>query len=70
MMDAETAEFWNPLTILNFINKISSFIMIFIDSYNHLKQGRKMEQNCYLFRGPNYDGLIYYYSINDEFTNA
>lgn len=70
MMDSETAEFWDPLTRLNFINEISSFIMMLIGSYNYLKQGGKVEQNCYLFRGPDYDGLIYYYSINDELTNA
>ncbi len=84
MMDEETAEHWNPLMKLNFIrntnrivilrdkktNKTRSFIMMFIGSYNYLKRGGKMEQNSYLFREPDYDGLVYYYSINGEFING
>ncbi len=84
MMDAETAEHWNPLMRPNFIrntnrivvlrdketNKTRSFIMMFIGSYDYLKRGGKMEQNSYLFREPDYDGLVYYYSINGEFING
>lgn len=84
IIDMETAKHWSPGMKTTFIRnttrmvvlkdkvlgKTRSFIMIFIGSYDYLKDGGKMEQNNYLFREPDYDGLVYFYAINGKFING
>ena len=50
--------------------KIRSFVMIFVGSYDYLKNTRNMTKNSYLYREPDYDGLVLFYAINGSFING
>ena len=50
--------------------KMRSFVMIFVGSYAYLKNTRNMTKNSYLYREPDYDGLVLFYAINGSFING
>ena len=51
-------------------NKTRSFIMVFVGSYDYLTRSRNMGRNSYLYREPDYDGMVLYYAINGTFING
>ena len=51
-------------------NKTRSFIMAFVGSYDYLTRSRNMGRNSYLYREPDYDGMVLYYAINGIFING
>ncbi|RGN37221.1 hypothetical protein [Bacteroides oleiciplenus] len=84
ILDEETAQHWQPGMKADYIrnttkmvvlkdmvtNKTRSFIMIFVGSYDYLMRTRNMGRNSYLYREPDYDGLVFYYAINGTFING
>ncbi len=84
ILDSETALHWDPCTKVDYIcnttrmvvlkdkitGKIRSFVMIFVGSYDYLKNTRNMTKNSYLYREPDYDGLVLFYAINGSFING
>lgn len=84
ILDEETAQHWQPGMKADYIrnttkmvvlkdmvtNKTRSFIMIFVGSYDYLMHTRNMGRNSYLYREPDYDGLVFYYAINGTFING
>ena len=51
-------------------NKTRSFIMAFVGSYDYSTRSRNMGRNSYLYREPDYDGMVLYYAINGIFING
>ena len=84
IIDSETALHWDPCTKVDYIcnttrmvvlkdkitGKMRSFVMIFVGSYNYLKNTGNMAKNSYLYREPDYDGLVLFYAINGSFING
>jgi hypothetical protein len=84
ILDSETALHWDPCTKVDYIcnttrmvvlkdkitGKMRSFVMIFVGSYAYLKNTRNMTKNSYLYREPDYDGLVLFYAINGSFING
>lgn len=84
MLDEETSRHWKPgedasrirntvkLVVLRDMvtEEIRSFVMVFVGSYEYLYGQGDMGRNSYLYRDPNYDGAVYFYTINGGFING
>lgn len=84
ILDEETTKHWQPGMKADYIrnttkmvvlkdlvtNKTRSFIMVFVGSYDYLTRSRNMGRNSYLYREPDYDGMVLYYAINGTFING
>lgn len=84
ILDEETTKHWQPGMKADYIrnttkmvvlkdlvtNKTQSFIMVFVGSYDYLTRSRNMGRNSYLYREPDYDGMVLYYAINGTFING
>lgn len=84
IVDAETAMRWKPGDKADFIRntarfvvlydkktkKIQSFVMIFVGSYDYLRKTHSMGRNSYLYREPDFDGSVLFYSLNGTFSNG
>lgn len=84
LLDAETAREWQPNAPAKFIRntakivverdkkteKTRSFMMVFIGSYNYLKTTRTMGKNTYLYRQPDFDGMVLFYELNGVLING
>lgn len=47
-----------------------SFIMVFIGTYEYLKNTRTIGKNNYLYRQPDFSGSVLFYEINGTFING
>lgn len=84
LMDKYTAERWKPDANSSFVrntakivvahdknnDEIKSFFMVFVGSYGYLKETRSMGKNTYLYRQPDFDGMVLFYEINGTFVNG
>ena len=84
ILDYETSKKWKPNKSAKFIRntakivierdkktgKTRSFMMVFIGSYNYLKMTRTMEKNTYLYRQPDFDGMVLFYELNGTLING
>ncbi|MCD8262183.1 MAG: hypothetical protein LUD15_12530 [Bacteroides sp.] len=84
VMDPETAQHFDPanpdkairntvrmITMKDIVTQeVRSFIMIFVGSYDYLKNTKNMGRNSYLYRESDYDGAVLFYEPNGEFING
>lgn len=84
LMDAETQKRWNPDVPEKFIRNTAkivierdkktgrtrSFVMIFVGSYDYLKNTHSMGKNSYLYRQPDFDGMVLFYELNGSLVNG
>ena len=84
IIDQETANKWKPGNRSDFVRnaakivilhdkktqKTSSFIMIFVGSYQYLQKIGAMGKNSYLHRDLEYDGSVLFYDLNGTFCNG
>ena len=84
LMDAETQRRWNSDVPEKFIRNTAkivierdkktgrtrSFVMIFVGSYDYLKNTRSMGKNSYLYRQPDFDGMVLFYELNGSLVNG
>lgn len=47
-----------------------SFIMVFIGTYEYLKNTRTIGKNNYLYRQPDFSGSVFFYEVNGSFING
>lgn len=83
-LDAETAKKWQPTSAFKFVRNTAkivverdkktgrtrSFMMVFVGSYNYLKDTRTMGKNSYLYREPDFDGMVLFYELNGTLVNG
>lgn len=84
IMDSETAGKWNPAEKADYIRNVAkfvilydrktkktrSFIMIFVGSYDYLRNTRSIGKNSYLYREPDFDGKVFFYALNGTLING
>lgn len=83
-LDAETAKKWQPTSAFKFVRNTAkivverdkktgrtrSFMMVFVGSCNYLKDTRTMGKNSYLYREPDFDGMVLFYELNGTLVNG
>lgn len=83
-LDSETARNWDPNAPSKFIRntakmviehdkktgRMRSFVMIFVGSYKYLSETRTMGKNTYLYRQPDFDGMVLFYELNGTLVNG
>lgn len=48
----------------------TGFIMTLLPSVKYVERNNQVENNLYLYRDPNYDGMVFYHDLNGLFVNG